>query len=151
MVKLNLPQFDCVLKNEDGKIFILDIIRKKYLVLTPEEWVRQHFVNYLINTLGYPRALIKVEGGLRYNALQKRSDIVVHDRDGNPWMVVECKSPELKLTQRALSQASMYNDTLKAKFLTITNGLVHIACAVDWKSRRTVQLSAMPEYGLTQP
>jgi hypothetical protein len=82
MIKLNLPSFDCVVKKEDGKIFIQDIIRKKYLVLTPEEWVRQHFINYLLTELNYPKALIKIEGGLTFNRLSKRSDIVVFNRDG---------------------------------------------------------------------
>jgi hypothetical protein len=147
MVKLNLPQFDYVLKKEEGKVFILDSIRKKYLVLTPEEWVRQHFINYLIAVLHYPKALIKVEGGLRFNRLQKRSDIVVYDRDGNPWMIIECKAPDQKLTQRTMHQASVYNYSLRARYVTVTNGMVHICCAVDWDAKRTVILDAMPGYG----
>ena len=90
MVQLNLPAFDHQLKQADGKRWIFDILRRKYLVLTPEEWVRQHFVHYIINELQYPKALIKVEGGLSYNKLSKRSDIVVFNRDGKPWMVIEC-------------------------------------------------------------
>src|SRR5690606_41190461 len=93
MLKLNLPSFDYNLLKEEGKIWILDGIRKKYIVLTPEEWVRQHFIHYLINEKKYPRSLMRIEGGLRYNALQKRSDIVVYDVKGLPWLVVECKAP----------------------------------------------------------
>jgi len=146
MVTLNLPAFDYVLKKEAGKVFILDIIRKKYLVLTPEEWVRQHFVHYLITDLRYPKALIKVEGGLSFNRLQKRSDIVVFNRDGNPWMVIECKAPDQKLSQRTLHQASVYNHSLQAKYLTVTNGMIHICCEVDWATQKTLVLDAMPAY-----
>lgn len=146
MVKLNLPAFEYVLKKEEGRVLILDIIRKKYLVLTPEEWVRQHFIHYLITDLHYPRTLIKVEGGLSFNRLQKRSDIVVFNRDGNPWMVIECKAPDQKLSQRTLHQASVYNYSLQAKYLTVTNGMVHICSEVDWVAGKTAVLRAMPEY-----
>lgn len=146
MVALNLPTFDYVLKKEAGKVFILDIIRKKYLVLTPEEWVRQHFIHYLITDLHYPKALIKVEGGIRFNRLPKRSDIVVFSRDGNPWMVIECKAPGQKLSQRTLQQASVYNHSLQAKYLTVTNGMLHICCEVDWVTGSTAVLKAMPGY-----
>jgi Type I restriction enzyme R protein N terminus (HSDR_N) len=146
MKQLNLPAFDYVVKKEDGKVFIMDIIRKKYLVLTPEEWVRQHFIHYLVTDLKYPKALIKIEGGLNYNSLQKRSDIVVYNRDGQPWMVVECKSPDEKLSQRTLHQASTYNSTLQARYLTITNGLVHICCDVNWADGKTTVLDTLPSF-----
>ena len=146
MVSLNLPSFDYTLKKENGRVFILDIIRKKYLVLTPEEWVRQHFVHYLIKELHYPRSLIKVEGGLRFNELQKRSDIVVFSREGAPWMVVECKAPDQKLSQRTLHQASVYNHSLQAKYLTVTNGMMHICCEVNWITGNTAVLDSLPEY-----
>lgn len=144
MIKLNLPSFDCVVKKEEGKIFIQDIIRKKYLVLTPEEWVRQHFINYLLTELNYPKALIKIEGGLTFNRLSKRSDIVVFNREGQPWMIVECKAPTQKLSQRTVHQASVYNHTLKAKYLAVTNGLVHICCEVNWTEGKTALLDALP-------
>jgi Type I restriction enzyme R protein N terminus (HSDR_N) len=146
MVSLNLPAYDYVLKKESGKVFILDIIRKKYIVLTPEEWVRQHFIHYLLTVLSYPKALIKVEGGLSFNGLQKRSDIVVFNREGNPWMVIECKSPDQKLSQQTLQQASVYNHTLRAKYLAVTNGLIHICCGVDWAAGKTAVLDEMPAY-----
>jgi hypothetical protein len=146
MVKLNLPDFEYVLKKEEGKLLILDSIRKKYLVLTPEEWVRQHFVNYLIQTLQYPRSLIRIEGGLQFNRLQKRSDIVVFDREGKPWMVIECKAPDVAMSQQTLRQASVYNHSLKAQYLVITNGLQHICCATDWQANTTTVLNDMPAY-----
>src|SRR5204863_9718286 len=98
MYALNLPTFEYKLKKADGKVWIFDVIRKKFVVLTPEEWVRQHFVNYLIQHLQYPKSLIKIEGGLTFNQLQKRSDIVVFDRFAKPWMVIECKAPTLRLS-----------------------------------------------------
>lgn len=148
MVTLNLPAYEYVLKKEDNKVFILDIIRKKYLVLTPEEWVRQHFLNYLITVLQYPKVLIKVEGGLSFNRLQKRSDIVVFDRTGNPWMVIECKAPDQKLSQQTLHQASVYNHSLQARYLAITNGLIHICAETNWKENTTAVLDTMPRYDL---
>jgi hypothetical protein len=146
MDKLNLPPFDYVLRKQEGKVFILDIIRKKYLVLTPEEWVRQHFIHYLIHHLNYPRALLKVEGGLQYNRLQKRTDIVVYNREGTPWMVVECKSPSQKINRQVVNQASVYNASLKAKYITITNGLIHFCCVIDWETKQTATLDTLPAY-----
>jgi len=148
MISLNLPSADLQLKKAEGKVWIWDIIRKKYLVLTPEEWVRQHFVHYLVNTLQYPKSLMKVEGGLAYNQLQKRSDIVVFNRAGKPWMVIECKSPDLVLTDNTLHQASVYNSTLQANFLAVTNGLMHYYFETDWAAGTTRALSAAPPYPL---
>lgn len=146
MINLNLPPFEYKVKKEDGKVWIFDVLRKKYIILTPEEWVRQHFVNYMTEQLSYPRALIKVEGGLTYNQLQKRSDIVVFDREGKPWMIVECKSADCKLSPATLRQASVYNATLKAKYLVVTNGLSHFYFETDWTSGKAISLGAMPMY-----
>jgi predicted type IV restriction endonuclease len=128
MNRLNLPAFDYKLKKEAGKHYILDLIRRKYVALTPEEWVRQHFVHYLINDLKYPKSLFKVESGLKFNKLQKRSDILIHNRDGKAWMLVECKSPDIKLTQKAFNQIAVYNMTIGAQYLAVTNGMVHFCC-----------------------
>jgi hypothetical protein len=146
MFKLNLPGFAYQLKKAEGKIWIFDGIRKKYIVLTPEEWVRQHFIHYLIHQKKYPRSLIKVEGGLTYNQLQKRTDIVVFNREGEAWMVVECKSPELKVSPATFTQAALYNTSLKAEFITITNGLVHFCAQIDWLERKTKLLDDTPAY-----
>jgi hypothetical protein len=146
MVKLNLPDFDYKLKKADGKVWIFDVIRKKYLVLTPEEWVRQHFIHLLITEKKYPKSLIRVEGGLTYNQLPKRSDIVVFGRDGNPWMLVECKSYDVKLSEQTLRQASAYNLTLKAKFVAISNGLSLYCAEIDWANSATTMLTDLPEF-----
>ncbi len=124
MVNLNLPSFDYKIKHTRGKVWIFDGIRKKYVVLTPEEWVRQHVIEFLVNHLMYPKSLIRVEYSLVYNTLSKRSDVVVFNRSGNPWMVVECKAPEVKLNDQTARQISVYNQTLNASYLVVTNGLV---------------------------
>ncbi|HYC83960.1 MAG TPA: type I restriction enzyme HsdR N-terminal domain-containing protein [Chryseosolibacter sp.] len=146
MHKLNLPDFEYTLRKADGKVWIFDVIRKKFLVLTPEEWVRQHFVHYMISDLGYPRALLKLEGGLKYNMLGKRSDIVVFDRQGEPWMLVECKSPDQSINETTLRQASVYNKTIKARYLTVTNGLKHYCCSYDHTAGTVSVLAAFPAF-----
>jgi hypothetical protein len=146
MVKLNLPEYEYNVKKDEGKIWIFDIIRKRFIVLTPEEWVRQHFVNFLINDLKYPKALIKIETGLVYNKLNKRSDIIIYDRQGLPWMVIECKAPEQKLNTQTLEQVTMYNASMKAKYIAVTNGMIHFCCEINWEERNTNLLKAFPEY-----
>lgn len=147
MIHLNLPAFEYKLKKEEGKLWIFDVIRKKYVVLLPEEWVRQHFIHYLVNHLRYPRALVKVEGGLLYNQLSKRSDIVVFNRAGKPWMIVECKAPDIVMSEHVLFQAAVYNKTLQAQYLVVTNGMVHLCSAVDWQGGVTKKLDDLPAFG----
>jgi hypothetical protein len=150
MVKLNLPSYNFQIGRIDDRVAIFDVLRKRYIILTPEEWVRQHFLNYLVVHLQYPKSLIKVEGGLTFNTLRKRSDIVVYNRQGEPWMVVECKAPDLKLSQKIIEQASTYNHTLKARYIVITNGMSHICCEVDWAMNKTVVLAEMPEFQIPE-
>lgn len=125
MRELNLPPVSVEIKEFNSKYHIFDVIRKKYVALTPEEWVRQHFINYLIQHHNYPKGLIKIEGGLKYNQLQKRTDILVHDNKGAPYLLIECKSYDIKLGQKVIEQTAVYNKNLKAAFLLITNGLSH--------------------------
>ena len=125
MNQLNLPAFSPTLKKDQEKVLIFDMIRKKYVVLTPEEWVRQHFVHFLVDQHNYPKSLFRIESSLSYNKLQKRSDILIHSREGKPWMLVECKSSSIKLTQKAFNQIAVYNMTIGADFLAVTNGMVH--------------------------
>src|SRR5690349_20217504 len=148
MLKLNLPEFEVNLKKSEGKIWIFDGIRKKYLVLTPEEWVRQHLVNYLINHLKYPKSLINVERGLRYNQLQKRSDITVFDRSGNAWMIIECKSPEVNLDQKTVLQVAVYNADVKAKYVAVSNGLKHVCYETKADVKDVVLMKDFPEYNV---
>ncbi len=146
MEKLNLPAFEYNVKESDGKVWIYDVLRKKYLVLTQEEWVRQHFLHYLLSHVQYPKSLIKVEGGLKFNQLQKRSDIVVFDRTGNPWMIVECKAPDQIINESTLRQASVYNATLKAKYLVLTNGMKTFCCQIESEDGSAVMLNDLPSF-----
>ncbi len=143
---LNLPAFNYKIKMMEGRMHIFDIIRKKFVLVTPEEWVRQHFIHFLINQYNYPRSMIRLEGGLKYNSLQKRSDIVIYDRQANPWMLVECKAPEVPLDQQVLDQAAQYNHVLKAPYLVATNGLRHFCCEVDQAGECAVYLKDLPLY-----
>ena len=142
--KLNLPQFELKIKEQEGKKFIFDSIRKNFFLLTPEEWVRQHFLNLLISHYKFPRSLIKVESGLRYNKLLKRSDIIIFDRNGKPFLLVECKSADQKINQSSFDQASMYNMTIKAKYIALTNGLKTYCCRIDQESRKYEFIPDLP-------
>ena len=146
MVKLDLPGFDYQISKAEGKIWIFDIIRKKQVVLTPEEWVRQHIVHFFIDQLNYPKSLIKIESGLTYNQLQKRSDVVVYDREGKPWLLMECKSHEQKLSQTTIMQAAVYNNNIKAKYIAVSNGLKHVCYEVKQNVSETELLKTFPEY-----
>ena len=146
MIPLNLPEIEVKLSKEEGKVFIFDTFRKKRVVLTPEEWVRQHFAHYLITELHYPPSLMKIESGLRYNKLAKRSDIVVYNREGLPLILVECKSYRQKLDQKALNQVSIYNQTLKAPYLAVSNGLHHYFFKIDFDRPGFTSLYELPDY-----
>jgi len=146
MQPLNLPDFDVKIIKEDGKRRIFDFIRKKYVVLTPEEWVRQHFLHYLTDSLKYPRSLIRIETGIQKNTLPKRTDILVHDRTGKPWMVVECKAPEIKLDRNCFNQALMYNMVLGAQYISVTNGLLHYCFRAGTSVTDPEFLPAIPAY-----
>lgn len=146
MNRLNLPIFDYKIKKEGGKHYILDLIRRKYVVITPEEWVRQHFLNYLMADLKYPKALFKVESGLKFNQMQKRSDILIYNRQGKPWMLIECKSPDIKLTQKAFNQIAVYNMTLGAEYLAVTNGMVHFCCRAKTTDSEAEFLKDFPAF-----
>jgi predicted type IV restriction endonuclease len=146
MTPLNLPTYSVKVKKSEGKVWIFDPSRKKYVVCTPEEWVRQHFINYLIQDHRYPKSLFRVEGSLAYNTLQKRSDILVHDRLGKPWMLIECKSPSIKLSQRAFNQVAIYNMTIGAKYIAVTNGMVHFCCVAPKPGQEGKFLDEFPQF-----
>lgn len=146
MVRLNLPSFDYQLSQDGTKIRIFDVIRKKYVSLTPEEWVRQHFVHFLIAQKGYPRALIRIEGGLTYNHLSKRTDIIVYDRFAQPYLVVECKRHDQVLDAKVLRQLSTYNATVRAPYAAVTNGMQHFFFKFDWALKKHQVLTELPEY-----
>ena len=134
MLKLNFPNFEFKLKNRDNKTYIFDIIRKKFILLTPEEWVRQHVVSYLINH-GVSKNHIGVEKKIIVNKLTKRFDVVVFKRDGSVKLLVECKAPNIRTDQKVFDQTSIYNKNLNSEFMMITNGLVHYFFKVDNSSK----------------
>ncbi|WP_117882742.1 type I restriction enzyme HsdR N-terminal domain-containing protein [Aureibaculum luteum] len=146
MVILNLPKAELSIKSKENKQFIFDIIRKKNMVLTPEEWVRQHVVHYLINHLNYPKSIIAVEKQLTINTLIKRFDILVFNTKGNPEIIIECKAPKVKITQDTFDQIARYNLNLNAKYLMVTNGLNHYFCQMDSENEKYVFLEALPNY-----
>ena len=146
MTPLNLPAVNFKVKKSEGKVWIFDGVRKKFVILTPEEWVRQHFVNYLIQEQKYSKSLFRVESSLSYNTLQKRSDILVYDRAGKPWMLVECKSPAIKLSQKAFNQVAIYNMTIGAKYLAVTNGMVHYCYLAPKAGQEGKFLEDFPEF-----
>ena len=125
MLELSLPGFDYKVKKQNGTVMIFDIVRKKYVVLTPEEWVRQHVVHYLVEKKGYAISRVAVEREIELYGLKRRFDIVVFDRSGNPWLLVECKAPAVALTQKVFDQVFRYNLTLAAPYVAITNGVRH--------------------------
>ncbi len=146
MQKLNLPFYDFKLKSNEKHTLIFDNLRKKYLVLTPEEWVRQHFVRFLVDEKNYPTTLIAIEKELKINNLKKRTDIVVFNSDGVPDVLVECKSPKIKITQAAFDQIARYNLKLKANYLIVTNGLEHYFCKMDFENETYIFLKDIPNY-----
>jgi hypothetical protein len=143
---LNLPQYPLRLKQDDNTTYVFDEVRKKFLVLTPEEWVRQHFVHFLIREKKYPRSLIKLEGGLKLNSLQKRSDILLFDASGAKIVLVECKAPSVKITQSTFDQIARYNFVHRVKYLVVTNGLDNFCAEIDFENATYRFLQELPAY-----
>ncbi|RSK40295.1 type I restriction enzyme HsdR N-terminal domain-containing protein [Mangrovimonas spongiae] len=146
MQRLNFPTYSFRFKNSENKASIFDVIRKKFVILQPEEWVRQHCVHYLIEEKHYPKSLINVEKELSVNSLKKRYDIVVFNPDGSIHLVVECKAPKINITQDTFDQIARYNLTLNASYLMVTNGLNHYYCQMDFDNERYNFLRDIPEY-----
>lgn len=146
MTALNLPSYNFTFKSSENKRLIFDQLRKKYVVLTPEEWVRQHFVQYLLSEKKYPTSLVAIEKELRMNNLKKRTDILIFNKQGNPHIIVECKAPSVPITQATFDQIARYNLKLHASFLIVTNGLQHFYCQMDHKNQKYIFLKDIPSY-----
>ena len=146
MQQLNFPAYKFDITQKRDKYLIFDIIRKKNVLLTPEEWVRQNFVRFMLEELDYPRSMVKVESGLKVNQLQKRSDVLVYDRSAIPFLLAECKSWKVPISQSAFDQILIYNQEVKAPYLVLTNGIHHFCCAVDLKSGKARFLDSIPVY-----
>ncbi len=144
---LNLPSFDYRLsRGDDGVTRIYDCLRQKFVALTPEEWVRQHFVNYLITTLGYPRGLMANEVSLKLNRTARRCDTIIYSRQGRPLAIVEYKAPTVAITQTVFDQIARYNSVIGASYLIVSNGLAHYCCRFDDNSQSYTFLREIPGY-----
>ncbi|WP_394749111.1 type I restriction enzyme HsdR N-terminal domain-containing protein [Spongiimicrobium salis] len=146
MRPLNFPAYDFRFKSNENNVHIFDVIRKKFVVLQPEEWVRQHTLHYLIETKGYPKSLINVEKQLQIHKLKKRYDIVVFTSNGAIEILIECKAPEVSITQQVFDQIARYNMQLKAKYLMVTNGLDHFYCKMDFEAEKYHFLRHIPDF-----
>ncbi|MBB1150125.1 MULTISPECIES: type I restriction enzyme HsdR N-terminal domain-containing protein [unclassified Myroides] len=146
MQRLNFPSFDFRFKNSENKISIFDVIRKKFILLTPEEWVRQHVVHDLMVVKGYPISLISVEKIVKINGMNKRYDVVVFRPNGEIEVLVECKAPSVAITQQTFDQIARYNFQLRATHLYVTNGLQHYFCQMDYEKESYFFLRALPNY-----
>lgn len=147
MYRLNLPQYEIKITKRNVKPYILDTLRRKYVSLTPEEWVRQHFVHFLIEHKGYPQALLANEVELRAGDKRLRCDSVLYNREAQPVMIIEYKAPTIALTQRVFDQISVYNMLLHVDYLVVSNGLQHYCCRMDYANNTYTFLTDIPDYG----
>jgi hypothetical protein len=146
MQKLNFPNYIFRFKNSENKIAAFDQVRKKFIILTPEEWVRLHTVQFLLSEKNFPISHINVEKQLKLGNLVKRYDVVVFNSRGDIHLIVECKAPEVRITQNTFDQIARYNLTLQAKFLMVTNGLEHYFCRMDYNEEKYIFLQGLPSY-----
>ena len=146
MPELNLPPFELKIRKQNNKSYVFDRLRKQFTRLTPEEYVRQHFINYLIEYKNYPEALMANEVAIEVGNLKKRCDTVLYDRFMNPVLVVEYKSPAIKITQETFDQVVIYNTTLQVPWLIVSNGLQHFCCKIDYEKGSYRFISEIPSY-----
>ena len=146
MQKLNFPKYNFRFKSNENKTLIFDIIRKKFVILTPEEWVRQHTLHFLITEKKYPVSYINVEKQLLLNDTVKRYDIVIFKNDGDVEIIIECKAPSVTINQVSIDQIARYNLALNSNLLMVTNGLTHYFCKMDIKNKKYIFLRDLPKY-----
>jgi hypothetical protein len=146
LIKLNFPVYSFRFKNSENKVAIFDEIRKKFMLLTPEEWVRQHTVQFLLQDKKFPKSYINVEKLIKINDLSKRYDVVVFQPNGEIFLLIECKAPEVPISQNTFDQIARYNLVLKAKYLMVTNGLNHYFCQMDFENEKYIFLNELPAH-----
>jgi hypothetical protein len=146
MLQLNLPEYNFRIKNQNEKLFIFDTQRKRYVSLTPEEWVRQHFIRFLIDEKGFPAALLAVEKQLNINGMKKRCDAILFDQHARPTLIIELKAPNIPISQTVFDQVAVYNAKLKVDYFMVSNGLEHYCCKVDIANARYEFLSEIPHF-----
>ena len=140
------PTANIKLRDHEGRREVFDIVRNRYVALTPEEWVRQHVIHYLHEELGYPLELMQVEGAITLNGMTRRCDIVVYDETVRPLIIVECKNESVPLTQKVLDQACRYNLVLQVPYLCLTNGVGRVCCRVDFAEKMVEIIPKLPNY-----
>jgi hypothetical protein len=143
---LNLPPYPFKITDQDGQLSLFDEIRKRNIIITPEEWVRQHFVQYLIRQKNYPKTLLKLEGGHKLHGRQKRSDIIAFNSAGDKILLVECKAPSVAIDQKVFDQVARYNMVHKIALLAVTNGLQHYYCRIDFEGKNYQFIEELPGY-----
>ena len=146
MLSLNFPKYSFRFKNSENKVAVFDVLRKKFVVLTPEEWVRQHVVQFLLKEKNIPQSLLNVEKQLKVHGLVKRYDAIVYNPDGSIHLIVECKAAPVPITQETFDQIARYNLSLKATFLMVTNGLQHYFCQLDYEQEKYHFLKDIPDW-----
>ena len=146
MLDLNLPKYDFKVKIENGKKQIFDSVRKRFVALTPEEWVRQHFIQFLHRQKGFPLSLMGVEFSLKYNGMQKRADIICFKTDGKPFLLVECKSFSVSIQQKVFDQIARYNFNLQVPYLVVTNGIDHFCCTLNEQKKTYEFIEEIPSF-----
>ncbi|WP_106827983.1 type I restriction enzyme HsdR N-terminal domain-containing protein [Parabacteroides pacaensis] len=146
MPSLNLPYYAAKISEKDGKRFIYDVVRQKFVALTPEEWVRQHFINYLITEKNFPKELIAHEVALTLNGTSKRCDTVVYNRFLTPLMVIEYKAPHIEIKQTVFDQIVRYNIIMRVRYLVVSNGMNHYCCKIDYNKNTYAFINEIPEY-----
>ncbi len=146
IVPLNLPKADLKLKRKNDQVFVWCIIRKKELVCTPEEWVRQHLIHFLIHFKNVPVGLIASEYALNYNGLLKRADIVVFSKNGEPLVIIECKSTDVAISSKTLDQIAQYNSQLNVRYLMLSNGIDHYVGLLKRETNELTFLNDLPCY-----
>ena len=146
MYSLNLPSYPIKIKERGEKQLIFDFLRRKYVALTPEEWVRQHFVHFLVEHKGYPQTLLANEVELKVGEKKLRCDTLLYNRELKPKMIIEYKAPTIQLQQKTFDQISIYNLLLKVDYLVISNGLQHYYCKMDYAQQQYSFLEQLPDY-----
>lgn len=146
MYSLNLPTYEAKIRKNSNGLEIFDPLRRKYIALTPEEWVRQHFVNYLINYKNYPASLMANEAGIKLNSLTRRCDTVVYNNQLVPLMIVEYKESKVQITQNVFDQVVRYNTVLKVPYIVVSNGILHYCCRMNYEDQSFEYLTDIPEY-----
>ena len=146
MIELNLPPYAYKLKQNNGSVQIWDAVRRKYVALTPEEWVRQHFIAYLVGSKKYPLGRIGNEISLSLNGRSRRCDTLVYDAEGQPLVLIEYKAPHISLSQKVFEQAVRYNICFRVPYIMLSNGISHYCCHIDYDSRKYSFLTEIPLY-----